>query len=216
MSTPYALRVVVQSDDEMAAVKRWISDKSPGHLVIQHDADEDERRPHWHALLWSDKKDQALRVDFKKANPAFVGNKAYSLTPIVKKGDDDPVEAYERYMCHGNCDGDPVKVISAFGAKYTAEWFAAQNKAFYTKRKEFKRNEQKRSETKNMVNDLLKECQEAAVSDKLGIARKLVSMYVRESRPLNSYYAKGVVKTVWAKLNGAEAVDDLACELANF
>lgn len=215
MATPYALRVHLVSDEVDSRVLAWIRTKSPGHLVVRHEADEDDARPHWHALLWSEKKDQALRADFKKANPGLVGNGGYSLTRIKKKTDEDPVEAYERYMCHGNHEGDPVVVVSAHGAKYVPEFFVEQNKLFYAKRRDFRQKAEKKQQTSCLVNELVKECQAAVVSTRDEIALKLVRLCVRTRRPLNTFYARNVVNTVWAILRGEEAERELAREIAS-
>ena len=155
-------------------------------------------------LIWSDKKEQALRVDFKKANPTLVGQGAYSLTEIKKKTDEDPVEAYERYMCHGKELGDPVNVVSAFGPKYTEEWFKEQNKAYYAKQKEFKKKEKKATETKNLVNDLLKECEASGLYERADIVMKLIQMYKKERRPMNTFYMRQVSTAVWAIIRGKD------------
>jgi len=211
MAIPYALRYTLINTDTDANVLKWINEKSPGHLVIKHTADEDVPHDHWHALIWSDKKPEALRKDWSKSNPEVKGNKAYSLTEIKKKSDEDPVEAYERYMCHGKELGDPVNVVSAFGAKYTEEWFKEQNQLYYSKQKEFKKKEQKKSETKNLVNDLLKECEAAGLHERQDIVMKLVQMYKKERRPMNTYYMRQVSTAVWSIIRGKEA-DQLICE----
>lgn len=213
MTSPYALRYTLINKDTDANVLKWINEKSPGHLVVRHEPDEDVNSDHWHALIWSDKKIDALRKDWSKANPEVRGNQAYSLTPITKKSDEDPIQAYERYMCHGKELGDPVNVVSAFGTKYTEEWFKEQNRLFYEKRKEFKKKEKKISETKNLVNDLLKECEAAGIADRQDIVMKLVQMYKKERRPMNTYYMRQVSTAVWSILRGKEADQQIVDEI---
>lgn len=214
MATPYALRVHLVDPAVDAGVLAWIQAKSPGHLVVKHEADEDDPRPHWHALLWSEKKEQALRVDFKKANPGLVGNKGYSLTSIKKKTDEDPVQAYERYMCHGKHEGDSVVVVSAHGAHYTPQFFVEQNKLFYASRRTFRQKAEKKAQSTCVVNDLIKECQAAVVVSREEIARKLLSMYKRDRKPINVYHARNIVNAAWMILNGEEAEAELAREIA--
>lgn len=213
MTSPIAFRYTLVDAETDAKVLKWINDKSPGHLVIKHSADEDVPNDHWHALMWSDKKIPALRMDFRKNNPIITGNGAYSLTEIKKKTDDDPVEAYERYMCHGKELGDPVNVVSAFGAKYTESWFKDQNTAYYAKQKEFKKKENKKSETKSLVNDLLKEVEAAGLSDRRDIVNKLIQMYKKERRPMNTYYIRQVSTTVWSIIAGKSADELIADEV---
>lgn len=212
--TAYAFRYDLRDSQCDAGVLKWINEKSPGHLVIKHSPDEDTKRDHWHALIWSDKKEQALRVDFRKANPEVTGNKAYSLTVIKKKTDENPVEAYERYMCHGEFEGDAVKVISAQGAKYTEEFFKELNAAFWQNRKKYKKKGEERAEAPNAVNELLKIVNDAGIKDREEIALKLVRMCLHWRKPINTFYARNVVNTVWTLVNGEEAERELAREIA--
>lgn len=213
MANPYAFRYTLSTEAVDNGVLKWINERSPGHLVIRHDADEEVKRDHWHALIWSDKKVPALRADFRKANPEVSGQGAYSLTEIKQTGEEDPVEMYERYMCHGKFDGDPVIVVSAHGAKYTPEWFREQNTAFYAARKEFKKKIEKRENSVNMVNELVQACDLAGIREKREIAGKLVDKYIAERRPLNTFFAKSVVNTVWGVLNKGEARDALVDDI---
>lgn len=216
MAAPYAFRYTLVDEATDALVLKWIVAKSPGHVVVCHDADDDCNRVHWHALMWSDKKLDALRKDWIKAKPDAVGkgNAAYSLTDVKKKTEEDPVEAYERYICHGACEGDTVHVVSSQGLKYTKEWFAEQNKAYYAKQKEFRKKEAKQACALNMVNELLKVVQAAGMKERSDIALKLVRMLAAERRAINTFYARNVVNTVWVIVNGKEAEFELAREIA--
>lgn len=216
MAYPYALRAVVLRDEDMQSLRSWIAEKSPGHLVVRHEGDSDEARPHWHALLWSDKKDQAFRLDFKKGNPAFVGNRSYSLTQVVKKKDDDPVAAYERYMCHGACEGDPVDVVMCHGLKYTPEWFQEQNRLYYAARREFAKKEKKAADTVSVVNEIEKICRSRGLSSREEIARAFIQYNVERSRPINLFYGKSVINTVSVKIGGRVAEDELVDALVRF
>lgn len=213
MATPYALRYTLIDAETDAGVLRWITQKSPGHLVIQHPADEDVQQDHWHALLWVNVKLDALRKNWSKLNPNVRGNQAYSLTEIKAKGEDDPVEAYERYMCHAACEGSRVHVVSSSGIKYTEEWFVEQNQAFYAKRKEYKATQAKKAEAPNLVNQLFETAFNAGLTDRRDIALALVRMYAKQRRPLNTFYARSVVNTVWVLVHGREAEQALVDEI---
>lgn len=209
----YKFRYTLVSEEADAVTLRWINARSPRHLVIKHGADEEVNRDHWHALVWSEKKLQALRVDFKKANPHVVGAAAYSLAELKDEGRGDPIETYERYMCHGQFAGDAVMVVSAVGTKYTEAWFKDQNTAFWQARKEYKKKVEKRQASGNTVNELVAECEAEGIRDRRGIALKLVRKFTAERRPLNTFYGKSVVNTVWCVLSTGEAelqlVDDM-------
>lgn len=213
MAIPYALRVVIKSDEAMSGVRQWIAERSPGHLVVMHNADEDDKQPHWHALLWSDKKEQALRVDFKKSNAEFIGNKAYSLVELKRKKDEDFVGAYERYMCHGDREGDAVCVIMASGAKYTPDWFLEQNKAFYAARRDFQKSKAVKDNRVNLVNKLREECGAAGVRRYEDIVVRLVKMYAADNRPMNIHYMRSVANTVHVQLCGGDAISEIVASI---
>jgi len=214
MARAYALRYSLTEKDIDVRVLRWIVEKSPGHLVVKHNADADVPRDHWHALIWTDKKEQALRFDFKKAVPEIVGNKVYSLTEIKKKTDEDPVLAYERYICHGSHEGDIVSVVSSCGLKYTEAWFVEQNELFYETRRTYAG--ESRRKNVDMVTHLVTVLRQANLKSREEIARRLVNFYKDEGRPLNVFFARSVVNTVWVTLDDSnEAQEELVREIVS-
>lgn len=82
MCQPYALRVTLSGEAVDSLALSWIQAESPSHLVIKHCKDKDVSSDHWHALLWSPRKLQALRHAFKKAIPGLVNTGKYSLKEV--------------------------------------------------------------------------------------------------------------------------------------
>lgn len=77
------------------------------HLIIQHEADQEVSRTHWHALLWSDASVQTTRGRLKTTLP-FLTKSGYSLG-LVKAGTET---RYVQYMCHMAGPEDPVNVVA--------------------------------------------------------------------------------------------------------
>lgn len=194
MATAYALRVHEGPGAEAALefVKQ-----SGGHLVIRHEKDEDDPRPHWHALFWSALKVETLRARLVKAAPEVKGNKAYSLKVC------DNEEIYERYMCHATGEGERVEIVASEGLKYTQAWAQQQNKIWWSTRKEIAKSKAKNKP--DTVKDLLDRCKKQGYTEREQIAGECVQMFVDQDRPINIHYAKSVVNGVWAKLGGPRA-----------
>lgn len=201
MSIPYALRYALVSDEVDAKMLAWIRERSPGHLVVRHDADEDEQRVHWHALMWSDKKEQALRVDLKKANPGCIGNKGYSLTECKKKKDDDFVESYERYMCHANCEGDKVVIVSAHGIKYNQAWAQQQNAAFYAARKEYVKAQKKKQVGQTAVDELVDKCRGMGLSSRHDIVLQTIDWFADRGKGVDVFRVRATANNVVLRLD---------------
>lgn len=207
MAVPYALRTVCGSRD--ADVKAWIVKQSPRHVIIKHEADTDEQRPHWHALMWSDKTEQNLRVQLTKAIPELKGNKGYSM----KKLDVDRLAEYERYICHASSRGDEVIIISAateLDGKYSKEWAAKQNKEFYDRQDEYKKK-QKKSKTPRQV--AAAACTEKKIKELKGIAEVLVEAYREAEKPMNVFHMRSEVRLIYVKMNGEKGRDKVVDEI---
>lgn len=194
--TQYMLRTLCVEEAVDAAVLVWIRKAAGdrGYVVIKHNADKEDAVPHWHAWFTSDKKEQALRVDFKKNNEKHVGNGSYSLK-VCKNTDE-----YLRYMCHANGDGCEVDVIASYGVQFTPQWFVEQNRMFYQKQREFKKKYSKAS----VHTSLYEVCKERGISTREGIVDVLMDL-AEDYESINVYRYRDVVNAVWLKLGGKTA-----------
>ena len=52
---------------------------SPCHFVVQHNADKESDAPHWHAIMWTQRDAQSVRVHLLKAVPEL--KRKYSWAP---------------------------------------------------------------------------------------------------------------------------------------
>jgi hypothetical protein len=168
------------------------------------------KEPHWHALLWHEKRINALREDFRRKNPAFVGNQAYSLAELPEG---EAVTAYERYMCHGSFEGDTVQVIYANGLKYTNEWFAEQHLEFYRQQREYRKPQAKQARREDVITELEIECKTNSLTDRREIARTLIRMLKKQRKPIHVHYARSVVNIVWSLVNTGDSERALVDEI---
>lgn len=197
--SPLKFRVFLnaRSGDEIdvGSVVTWLREQSPDHLlVVQHDADNDDARPHYHALLFSDRPIQSLRVALLKAVPSVKAN--YSLQEMPH----DAVPQYLRYMCHGAGRGDEVKIVFASLAKYTPAWAQAENRAFWDARKAFKQDQSKKTE------DILSHCIEQAKTQGLRTYREVAGMvldeYQARKKTFHVAHIRHQVLTIWHAVGG--------------
>lgn len=207
MATCYKFRYTLRTDVEDSATLAWLTSACPGHLVIRHDADAEVAHAHWHAILRSEKKCEALRQGFRRACPD-APKAGYSLG-VVKAGED---HVYERYMCHGASLGDRVVIVSAGGIKYTQSWAQDQNAAFYAAQTEFKARVKAKAKG-STVQELLEECKAVDVRTRRGVAVVLIKMFTRQQRAMIESYMKAVVTSVCVALEIEASADTLADRL---
>lgn len=222
MAIPYAVRVVVEgvAETEKDRLRAWFARVSPGHLVVEHGSDDDDQKVHWHALIYSDRKEQSFRNDFRREFKEITGNESYSFVEVKPKkrgnwGPGTPVEQYERYICHGEYEGSIVKVIMSCGLKYTPEWFVQQNKEFYELRKKYVKEKQQARDQGSMFDKLLAVCKGNHISEIDAIADKYIHMIKQEKRPMDIYGGKKIVWGVWLQLGGVEATAEVRRRLTS-
>lgn len=189
MSHPYALRVTLSNDAIDSTVLAWIKAESPSHLVIKHSKDKDVTSDHWHALLWSPRKLQALRHALKKANPDIVNNGMYSLKEC-KPGEEG---TYERYMCHADVDGGRVHIVSANGLKYTQAWAQEQNHLYYSVQREFVVAKKTGKDASSFHERFIVECEAQGLMDLRRIIALYCEMCLESKRPMNEYHMQASV-----------------------
>lgn len=198
-STAYKFRVFLKTragdEIDIDSVLKWLKEQSAEHLlVVQHDADDDDARPHYHALLFSDRPVQSMRVSLLKAVPSVKAN--YALKDMPQTA----VSSYQRYMCHGTCRGDEIKIIHASLLKYSQEWAQNENRAFWDARKAFKHDQSKKSEC------ILSVCIEQAKAMKRCTYRDIAAMVLDEyharKKTFHVQHIRHQVLTIWDAIGG--------------
>lgn len=207
MASPKALKLRTDciSNEVDQKVLEFIRKLSPCHFVVQHNADKETDAPHWHAIMWTQREAQSVRVHLLKAVPEL--KRKYSLGAVGDSRED--YEAYERYMCHGDCEGDTVRIISAQAAvhhaagSYTQAWAQEQNRKFYQVQRAFVR--EKKHKKVPVIDKIIAECQERNALSVTAIGQVIVDLYTKERRMMNVYNMKSQLRTVMCVMNGSVA-----------
>jgi len=203
-------RYTLANSPQDTDVSAWISEISPCHFVVQHDADKEVTRTHWHASLRPTKTIAAVRIAFSRRFP-LVSKSDFSLG-VVKDGEED---IYERYMCHAGGEGDPVRIIRCQGLSYSQSWADAQNAAFYAAQSSFKARVKAKSRG-GTVEDLLAECVAAQVATRRDVTLRCIDMFARQKRAMVENYMRAVITTVCVSLEIEKAKYALADRLDFF
>lgn len=210
-----ALRYTLTNPDADAEVLSWIRRVSPSHFVVRHNPDADDTNPHWHAMLWSERSAQTLRVELLKVIPA--AKRRYSLKDVAATAEDH--EAYQRYMCHADGEGARVHIVSAQApvhapaATYTAAWAADQNKRYYQVQRAYTKKQ--KDDKRPMLERVLQATQDAGLNTPTEIAGLMVELYAREKKPMRKYDMQSILKTVWYTVNNKEAKCTLVRDLVS-
>lgn len=217
MEEAYKFRVFLESTKgepvDVESVLAWLKETSPHHLlVVKHEADADDKRAHWHALLFSSSNAQALRVALTRKVKSASGN--YSLKEMPHSA----VTSYTRYMAHGRHRGDEVVLVYTNLAKYTSAFLQAQNLQFWDDRAAFKKDKSKKDE------DILSYCIAEAKSHKLTrirqVAELVVDEYSARGKALYPIHLRAKILAVWYAIGDTrarrEVIDEVMGTLENF
>lgn len=208
MSSPVALRIFLGVVDD-AQLLRWVAATSPAHVVIRHDADKDDARPHLHMLLYGKGKKpmEYIRKKLKAEFPGLTGNGQYAMK-IVDPATED---VYVRYMCHSSGRGDPVVVVALQHAMYTRDMFVTMNLQFWDERAAFNG----KSKTATVAEVHRRVVESGMQPTRMNIARVAMDVVVETDRPVVVVYLRGVVNAVLVKLGVVREVRSLQEAIAN-
>lgn len=191
-------RYTLGTPEQCEEVKDWVKTRSPGHLLIQHDADKEVSRTHWHGRLTTESTVDASRIAFKRAFPS-VGKADFAFAECKD------LDAYERYMCHSDVRGGTVNVISCEGINYNLEWFKKQNEEFWDARATFAQAQAKgKGKRGNAVDKLVDRCRAANINRPPDVVDEMFKMFNEEKMLYQEHYMKSVMLTVMMRLNNGE------------
>lgn len=204
------LRVVCGEHD--ATVLQWVKTVSPAHFVVKHDADEDEHRDHWHVIMWPSTNVQNLRMSFTRKS-GVKGNRMYSMKDV----DENTLDVFERYLCHGKFRGDRVEIVSAQPrlqdvGKYSQEWCQARNEEFWAAREQVKKERKKKQLTPREEAEA--ECVAGDITSVADICTVLIERYRDADKPMCVYHMRKEIRLIYSKLNkNADAVRSIRNEI---
>lgn len=190
--TPLKFRFTLGDAD--AAVKAWVQAEFPGHLIIQHEADAEVSRTHWHALLISSKTVQCVRQRF---NVAIKGVPPSDFSLGVVKVDEE--ERYVQYMCHGSKRGDTVHVIAGTLLQYPVVRLAELHNAYWHENDALRSKKKGgKSEKPSTVQELRSWCSQHNIdtNDRYQVTVACLRMFRQQERLMQKHYIQAVVTSV--------------------
>lgn len=177
---------------DATAVKEFL-EKQESYIVIQHSADEEVTRDHWHAWVRTAKTVETFRAQFKKV--ADIAKEDYSIG-IIKEGED---EVYIRYMCHGSKRGDDVHLVAMQALGYDQAKLQELHEEFWKKRDEYRRPKKgKEGKAPNTVEQLIEFCktEQVDMASRLEVTKAAVTFMGRARRPISLFYVEGLINNV--------------------
>lgn len=200
MALPYALRL---DSEDVAKFIDWLDADGGSYLVVRETVSGEN--PHFHAILWSARKIQAVRVSFKRAYPELVGNKSYSIAEVRD------VDKYHRYMCKGDSKELAPEVVGAYGMQYMdVLWQNEQHDEYWTENAVIAARAHAAT---SMVDFTTDACKNAGISwaDKHAIAKVYIKEAVARNKSINIFAIRAQVNLISCLLCPDDsAIDDLA------
>lgn len=184
----------------------WLRELSPHHLlIIKHEADSDDARPHWHALLFFAKQTNTVRQAFVRAFPEYKGQ--YSLQEMP----DSAVGAYVRYMCHSSERGAPVDVIHTSLSKYSQAFLQSQNLQFWDDRKAFKKDKSRKDD--DILSYCINEAKTHGLKSYRAVAQLVVDEYMARKKTLYVMHLRAKILTVWYSIGNGQTRREVIDEI---
>lgn len=188
------------------ALPCYCEEDGGAYLVVHEVADSGS---HYHAVLHSTAKLEAIRIRFKRMFPNMVGNGMFSIS-VVKD-----LAKYQRYLCKGTKDTKP-EVVGAYGVNYgSIEWQDEQHAAYWANNDELRRVADKAS----VIEAVTASCISDAVSwnDRSKIAEIYIRELVRRDKPINVFSVRSSINLIQVKLCPTEdAIKDLANHVCQY
>ena len=199
----YAIRVDGSSS---AKLIEWLEADGGSFLVVK---ELEDSNPHFHVVLHSSRKLQAVRMAFRRAMPECCGNGAYSISQVRD------LDKYERYIMKGESESVLPHVVSSKGVKYTQEWIKETHERYWSQRSE---QDAARREM-NVQEAVLQACMEQQIA--WSNREKIAEVYIRElvcrDKPINLFSVRSAICLLQVKLCPDDsAVLDLAAQCAKY
>jgi len=178
---PLSLRIDMCIDE----AKAWAETMGFGGFCVRETVlGENE---HWHWLLETDKKIQAVRTSLNRAIPALKGNGKYSLTEVKE------LDKYEKYMCKGESEGTGCEVAWKNSMLYTEEKIEELHVAYWTANRKLKKRT-----AGSMIDFVVDAAKTAEVA--YGQREKLSKIYIRElgkrGKPINLFSIRSNLNSI--------------------
>lgn len=166
--------------------------------------------PHFHVVLHTRRKPQAVRMAFRRQFPDRSGNASYSIATVRD------LDKYHRYMMKGESASVDANVVASNGIQYSnAEWQREQHDAYWQVNQELREADDRRP----VVDVVLEACRTSAVdwSNREKIAEVYIRELVHRDKPINLHSVRSCVSLIQVKLcPDDKAILDLAAHCCQF
>lgn len=199
-----AIRLDGQSSEKLI---EFLDQDGGSYLVVK---ELEDSNPHFHVVLHTRRKLQAVRMAFRRQFPELKGNGAYSISAVRD------VDKYHRYLMKGESSELQPNVIAANGVQYSnVLWQQAQHDEYWQVNQELQEAERKLP----VAEVVLKACKEVAVQ--WSNREKISELYIRElvvrDKPINLHSVRAAVSLLQVKLcPDDQAILDLAAHCVQY
>lgn len=202
----YVLAIRVDGSDHGDLVC-FLDDDGGAYLVVKEVA---EGNPHYHAVLHTRRKPQAIRVALKRSIPGLNGNGAYSVAEVRD------LAKYQRYCMKGDSAGEMAEVVGAYGMMYgDVTWQDEMHAAYWHE------NDALRAAraSGNVMDAVFAACKDAGVS--WDNRERIAELYIRElvsrEKSINLFSIRSGINLLQVKLCPDDrAITDLAAHCCNY
>jgi len=175
----------LRTDTCFPEVKAWVIAQGFGGFAVRETVVGENE--HWHWLLETEKKIQAVRTSLNRAIPDLKGNGKYSLTEVKE------LDKYEKYLCKGESEGTGCEVAWRNSLLYDETKVEALHAAYWEANKKMK----KRTHG-SMIDFVVDAAKEAEVQ--YGQREKLSKIYIRElgkrGKPINLFSIRSNLNSI--------------------
>lgn len=191
----------LRTDGHFSGVKAYVESIGCGGFAVRETvAGENE---HWHWLLETDRKIQAVRTGLSRAVPELKGNGKYSLTEVKD------IEKYERYLVKGESEGEGFELAWRNSLKYDDDKLEELHSQYW----EANRKMKKRGGG-SMLDWVVDQAKLQEVS--YGQRSKLARIYIKElgqrGKPINLFSLKANLNSVQLALCPDDTILNQLCD----
>lgn len=167
-----------------------------------------ESGPHFHAVLRTVRKINAIRSAWKRAFPDLTGNGSHSIA-VVRD-----LDKYHRYMCKGADANTYPEICGAYGLEYqSVDWQNEQHALYWEENAVLQRQRAVRP----VYDVVLDACRNQHVlwHNKEAIAQLYIRELASRNKPINIFSVRSYVQLIQIKLCPTDsALEDLARSVA--
>lgn len=190
-------RIDLFVDEDLERVRKWVPGVASAYLVTEETHDGANRHVHLYLRTSMDLK--KLRNRFTYLFTTHKGNKAYSFGEMW--AGEENHQGYFRYICKGDSETVPPKIVMAAGIQFTQELLDKYHIDYYANQPE--KRPKKRKMDIPIEEELLAHCKEQGyrTHNRLAICQALCKIYRSRCKGWTDYDLERKLNCVLAQLD---------------